>query len=87
MSNYILYNEEYFANSNIQLSDLGSDSVVIENKETQDVYICGHFKEFKTKKTINDDYILNTQVMKNNSSIEGQDMKFINVILKYLKVI
>ena len=50
MADYYLYEEQYFMDYGIVLSELGSDSVVIENKDTQDIYICGHFKEFKIKK-------------------------------------
>jgi hypothetical protein len=82
MADYYLYEEQYFMDNGIVLSELGSDSVVIENKDTQDIYICGHFKEFKIKKAIQDVYVLN-----NPKIIEGQDMKFIDQMVVLNKIL
>ena len=82
MADYYLYNEQYFSEQGIILSGLGSDSVVIENKDTQQIFICGHFKEFKIKKSIKDVYVLNAQQV-----IEGQDMKFIEQMVVLNKIL
>jgi len=82
MADYYLYEEKYFMDYGIVLSELGSDSVVIENKDTQYIYICGHFKEFKIKKAIQDVYVLN-----NPKIIEGQDMKFIDQMIVLNKIL
>lgn len=83
MSGYYLYDEQYFSELGIVLSELGSDSVVIENKETQEIFICGHFKEFKIKKSNQEDvYILNSPQI-----IQGQDMKFIDQMVVLNKIL
>lgn len=82
MSDYYVYDEQYFLEQGIVLSGLGSDSVVVENKDTQDIFICGHFKEFKIKKSNNDVYVLNTPQI-----IEGQDMKFIEQMVVLNKIL
>ena len=76
---YTLYDELYFKNVDISLSGLGSDAVILGDNTSDDVYICGHFKEFKISKLLaeqknNDVYVLRNQNMK----LEGQDMKFIH---------
>ena len=82
MSQYTLYDEIYFKNIDISLSGLGSDTVILGDNTSDDVYICGHFKEFKISKLLteqNDFYVLRDQKMKNSDIIlQGQDMKFIN---------
>ena len=82
MSSYYLYDEQYFSEQGIVLSELGSDSVIIENNETQEIYICGHFKEFKIKKSNQDDvYVLNAPQI-----LENQDMKFIDQMVVLNKI-
>jgi len=82
MADYNIYDEQFFLEQGIVLSALGSDSVVVENKDTQDVYICGHFKEFKIKKSYVEVYVLNLP-----HTIEGQDMKFIEQMVVLNKIL
>ena len=93
---YTLYDELYFKNVDISLSGLGSDTVMLGDNTSDDVYICGHFKEFKISKLFaeqSDFYVLRDQKMKNSDiALEGQDMKFIHqmevlnkILLHFLK--
>ena len=76
---YTLYDELYFKNVDISLSGLGSDAVILGDNTSDDVYICGHFKEFKISKLLAEQKNSDVYVLKNqNMKLEGQDMKFIH---------
>jgi hypothetical protein len=87
-SSYIPYEADYFNSVGISLPDLGSDTVIIEEQETTDVFICAHFKEFKMSKPMvelkSNGYKLN---MNETLELEGQDMKFILQMMELNKVL
>jgi len=87
-TSFIVDDESYFKAVNISLSDLGSDTVIVEEQETKDVFICAHFKEFKMSKPLVDlkrnGYTLN---MNETLELEGQDMKFILQMMELNKVL
>jgi len=88
-----LYTDTLLSANGIQLSKIGSDTVVLYDTKTDVVYICGHFKEFKMSshlgsKEVLDCYSLSSQKMKMEPWFDmgKQDMKFINQMVELNKL-
>jgi hypothetical protein len=88
-SYHIYTHEEIFA-QNVDLSKLGADTLVIQDLTTNQIFICGHFKEFKIGKSLCSNYFLLS--MKENKREEyfllgDQDMKFIDQMIELNKLL